>query len=363
MRILILRFRLLGDIILTTPAVKLLRKHFPDAGIDYLVEPEWRGLVEGFPCINDVIVYDRVLMKKAPHEHIGFMTEMRKRHYDVAIDFHGGPRSGVVTRATGAPLRIGYTGPQSIFFYNCRIKRNLRGFRFHSVMQQIRLLEPLGIHPGEMVPAVDMASPGEDSQSLVATLLRRAKESGYSGLASVHIPPQNSFRNWGRDRVAAVAEGLAMRGLQPIFLGAEDSASLADDVSDSLQKAAVPVVGKTSVLDLRAIIAASRIFVGADSGPMHIAATTATPIVALFGPNLPRISGPWSSRATIIEENLECRPCDQRRCIFGDHRCYGRIDSRRILEAVDSRLEKHMEKVEPAAFLPAWLYGDPACVV
>jgi len=356
-RLLLLRFRLLGDIILTTPAVQLLREAYPSAKLDYVVEPSFREAVEGLPGIDEVLVFDRARLKRHPSENLAFMLDARSRCYDAVIDFHGGPRSGVIARSTGAPVRIGYSGPQAFLFYNRRVRRSVPGTRFHSVVQQIRLLEPLGIAHAEELPGVRMPEPPASSWGMADGLLRGARAGGYEGLAVLHVPPPKPFRDWGAERAAEVAEGLVARGLQPVLVGGEDSVDAAECLRALSRERAVSVAGRTTLLDLRALIAVSRIFVGVDSGPMHVAATTSTPIVAIFGPNVPGISGPWSTRATIIEEaDLSCRPCDQRGCAHGDFRCYGRIAARRILEAVDHWLRAPVERIPQK--VPTRLYGD-----
>lgn len=357
-RILTLRFRLLGDIILTTPALRLLRDRFPNATIDYVAEPELAEVVRGLPSIDDVLSYDRVRIKKSVMGGPGlaFTRSIRGRSYDVAIDLHGGPRSALQTLASGARLRIGYSGPHGTFCYNSRIQRRPPGDRLHSVLQQIRLLAPLDIHPGERIPCVEMAEPGGKARDRAAKLVERAQESGSAGIAAIHVPSVNPFRNWGVETIAAVARGIVGLGLQPVFVGGSDGESVHRQVVSRIGVPSVSLLAHTTPLELRAIIASSRVFVGVDSGPMHVAATTATPIVAVFGPNVPETSGPWSDRVTIIQEAVDCRPCDQRRCVYGDYRCFGRLDPDRIVGAVEHWMKADLPP-RPRD-LPARLYGN-----
>lgn len=357
-RVLLLRFRLLGDLVLTTPAVRLLRSALPGAEIDYVVEPQFAPVVDGNSCVDRALLYDRRKIKSslAGWGAVEFMRELRHRRYDVVIDLHGGPRSGVIARATGAPLRIGYTGPQSVLFYNSRIPRNIRGFRFHSVWQQARLLEPLGVRVGRMLPAVELPEPPDESLRVARELLDGASD--FTGLAAMHVPPPNPYRNWGAGVIARVADGLGRAGFMPVFVGGEDGLPVFEQVKELIRTPFRSLLGSTGVMDLKAVLSASRVFVGVDSGPMHVAASTDVPIVALFGPNLPRISGPWSDRAAIIEESLECRPCDQRGCVHGDWRCLGRLGADRVLDAA-LRAAAASWGPRPSE-LPSELYGDPS---
>ncbi|MBI2841146.1 MAG: glycosyltransferase family 9 protein [Acidobacteria bacterium] len=357
-RILALRFRLLGDIILTTPALRLLRDRFPNATIDYVAEPEFDEVLRGLPSIDEVVRYDRARIKNSVMGAAGiaFARSLRGRSYDVAIDLHGGPRSALQTLASGAPLRIGYSGPHGVFCYNSRIPRRPPGGRIHSVLQQLRLLAPLGIHPGQRIPCVEMAEPGGEAHERAERLVARARESGCEGIAAIHVPSANPFRNWGVERIAGVARGVAALGLRPVFVGGADGESVYRQMVSRIGVQAVSLLAQTTPLELRAVVARSRVFIGVDSGPMHVAATTPTPIVAVFGPNVPETSGPWTDRATIVQEAVDCRPCDQSRCVYGDYRCFGRLDSDRIVGAVERWVKADLSP-RPRD-LPASLYGN-----
>lgn len=336
----------------------MLRQRFSNARIEYVVEPAYREAVQGLASIDETLLYDRNRIKQSAFgtESLAFMRELRRRRYDVAIDFHGGPRSGLITRASGAPLRVGYTGLHGSMFYNRRTNRSLAGRRIHSVLQQIRLLEAIGICPEGRIPAVEMAEPGPAALVAAAGLLDSARRAGFAGIATIHVPPSNPFRNWGADRIARVADALSRSGCQPMFVGGPDGEAVLRQIQQSLTVPFVSLLGGTTALELKAVIAASRVFVGVDSGPMHVAATTGTPIVAVFGPNVPEISGPWTSRATIVQESLPCRPCDQRRCVFGDFRCFGRIGGDRVADAALRWLATDLS-APPPADLPADLYA------
>ncbi|MEW6368577.1 MAG: glycosyltransferase family 9 protein [Acidobacteriota bacterium] len=359
-RFLLLRFRLLGDVILTTPACRMLRAKYPDAQIDYVVEPPHREVVDGLPCLDRVHLYDRVQIKRSftGIEGLRFVRRMRREHYDASIDFHGGPRSGLVTRAIASRVRVGYTGPHGRLFYNRRISRRVPGARIHSVLQQMRLLEPFGIGIPAMVPRLEMAPPPPAALERARALVESAGAAGFDGLASVHVPPASPFRCWGTEKIVRVASHVAARGLRPVLLGGRDSLDVGSTVIAALGGSADSLFGETTLSELHAVIAASRVFVGVDSGPMHVAATTATPIVAVFGPNVPEVSGPWTDRATIVEESLDCRPCNQRRCRHGDFRCFGRVDAARVVDAVDRWLAD--PPPPPSSGIPRDLYARGA---
>ena len=141
MRILVVRLRLIGDVVFTTPAIRALRQRFPDAHITYLVEPAAAPVVAHNPSIDEVIVAPRRrgLMQLVADVALG--RRLRARRYDLAIDFHGGPRSSLLTWLSGAKVRLGYDVAGRGWMYTRRVARP-RGLRpRHSVENQWDLLE------------------------------------------------------------------------------------------------------------------------------------------------------------------------------------------------------------------------------
>jgi ADP-heptose:LPS heptosyltransferase len=165
----------------------------------------------------------------------------------------------------------------------------------------------------------------------------------------MHVSAGNPFRRWPPDHFAAVAAGLA--GEDParriiISSGPSDRAA-ADAIAQAAQGRAGEAAGRIvrcgdfDLSELRALVARSSLYIGGDSGPLHVAATTGVPIVALFGPTLPERSMPWRTGAQALAVDagpLPCRPCHQRHCVPGDFRCLTRVDPARVLDAAQRLL-------------------------
>src|ERR1700682_2487799 len=145
MRILIVRLRQIGDVVFTTPAIHALRARFPDAHLAYIVEPHAAAPIAANPHLNEVIVAPR----KGLAADLALVRRLRARRFDVAIDFHGGPRASMLTWLSGAPVRIGYQVVGRSWMYTRRVARPRALRRRHSVENQWDLLAPLGVAPPE----------------------------------------------------------------------------------------------------------------------------------------------------------------------------------------------------------------------
>jgi lipopolysaccharide heptosyltransferase II len=350
-KILLIRLRLIGDVVFTTPAVAALRARFPAAHLSYLVEPAAEPVVRHNPHLNDLIVAERPKGLRRAAYDLRLALRLRRARFDLVIDFHGGPRSVWLTWATGAERRIGYRLPGRAWAYTEHLpwSRALVPPR-HSVLNQWDLLAPLGIpvpRPGEA--PVEMP----ESAQAATTVHERLKAAGVGdGLQVVvmHVSAGNPFRRWPSEHFARVAAGLA--GAAPsrriIITSGPSESGAADAIAGAAQQSAglaagrIVRCGEFDLSELRALVARAALFIGGDSGPLHIAATTEVPVVALFGPTLPERSMPWrrpTARAIAIDAGvLPCRPCHQRHCEPGDFRCLTSIGPERVLAAAEQLL-------------------------
>ena len=337
------RLREIGDVVFTTPAVRALRRRFPDAHITYLVEPAAAPIVATNPHINEVIVVPR---RAGLASETRLVRRLRSARFDVAIDFHGGPRASLLTWLSGAPLRIGYEVVGRSWMYTLRVERPRELRARHSVVNQWDLLTPLGIDgPSRDRDAVEMHIDPATARAVAGRLAQAGITSG-DRLAVVHVSAGNPFRRWPIESFVAVAAGLSARDARChviVTSGPSERDAAAKVIAESRARLAaserhrVLDLGELSLTELRAVLNDAAIYIGGDSGPLHVAATSRVPIVGLYGPTLPARSAPWRPddwRAEAVEvADLPCRPCDQRRCEPGDFRCLARITPEQVLEA------------------------------
>jgi ADP-heptose:LPS heptosyltransferase len=355
MKVLLIRLRLIGDVVFTTPVVRALQRALPDAHLTYLVERESAPVVEGNPHLDEVIVIPRSRGLGRLREDARLAWRLRRRRFDVVIDMHGGPRSSWLTWATGAPQRIGYAIPGREWMYTRSIPRARELRPRHSVLNQWDLLHAVdgwsGGLPDPAHDAVEMAASLPAEQRVDARLAACGVGKQHE-LIVVHVSAGNPFRRWPEEAFVRLVAGLAAPAARRLILSSGPSDRTAADRIAERARERLGASGAARVLDfgdfnlpeLRALVARSSLFVGGDTGPLHIASTTATPIVGIFGPTLPARSSPWRNPVHPTEavgvEGLPCRPCDQRRCEPGDFRCLTTLAADEVLAASERLLKR-----------------------
>ena len=212
MKILLVRLRLIGDVIFTTPAVTAIRDAFPDASITYLVEPAAAAVVQGHPGIDVVKVVPHLRGWRRIAADLALARELRRARFDLVVDFHGGPRASFLTWATGAPRRVGYAVKGRSWMYTEVVPRPADLRPRHSVENQWDLLahlgRPLPAVPDRRLHRVRM----DESPALAATVERRLADSGITRshrLVVVHVSAGNPFRRWPAEHFVELAVQLA----------------------------------------------------------------------------------------------------------------------------------------------------------
>jgi len=323
--ILFIRLRLLGDIIFTLPAITLFHNKFPSTKIYYVVEEKFKDIVSILPHIYQPVI---IPYKMRWGDIKAFRKRIKKLEIQTVIDFHSGPKSALLTRLSGIKTRIGYHTPNRNWAYNHRSPRFIPGPPLHSVVNQIRLLSHLGLDTDNppSYPEIEMSDkqiPPEVNEKLPA-----------NNRVIIHVGAKNKFRDWGFDNFLNLIKKLNKNRIQPVLIGhGTDEKSRGILLEEKCQ--VVNLSGQLSIPETLAVISQSAAYFGADSGPLHLASLTQIPIVALYGPNIPEISGPWrKNNVTIIQQNLDCIPCSQKKCIYDTIACIKNIKVDEVYESI-----------------------------
>ncbi|HJZ71737.1 MAG TPA: glycosyltransferase family 9 protein [Vicinamibacterales bacterium] len=284
---------------------------------------------------------------------LGLGRKLRAERYDLAIDFHGGPRASLLTWLSGAPVRIGYeiAGRSWMYTRRCARPRELRAR--HSVENQWDLLAPLGIAPPDRVAYPLEMSIDADTTAAVDDRLLRAGVATREAIVVVHVSAGNPFRRWPAAHFVELITALAGEDEHRrivVTSGPSEQDAAARVIADARARLGsargdrVVSCGEFSLAELRALVGRAALYIGGDSGPLHVAATTSVPIVGLYGPTLPARSAPWRDPRHPTESvdagELPCRPCDQRVCTPGDFRCLTSIDAPRVAHAARRALAR-----------------------
>ena len=292
--ILIIRLRSLGDMVLETPAIAALHSWRPDLRLTVLVEPRFAAVLEGNPAIAELI-YSRGLGETA--------LDLLRRKIPIVFNQHGGPRSAMLTGASGSPFRVGWAGYQYSCFYNVAVPDVQQLYdtpAVHTVEHRISQFHFTGLPRGPIPRAQVFPQP-----DAAATVACKLAEKGIA-LGAPYAVLQPGARlpgmRWPVAKFGEIARWLRQKhGLASVVnLGARDD-QIAAEVRGELQNCAAVLDAQLDVRELIALIAASRIVVGNDSGPAHLAAALQRRSVVIFGITDPVQWRPWQSDHRIVQ--------------------------------------------------------------
>jgi len=356
--ILIVRLRLVGDVVFTTPVIAALRRRYPDARLVYVVENAAAPIVAGSPHLDDVVIapHRRGLGRLADDWHLA--RRLRRERFDLALDLHGGPRSAWLTWASGAKVRVGYDVPGRSWMYT-RVVHRPRALRArHSVENQwdvLRAVDPaFAAGPDRNRDRVEMAVDPRSARAINGRIAGWHIPEG-SRILVLHVSAGNPFRLWPAASFAELATDLVCAADDRWLVvtgGPSDRAATSRVLLDARQRAGDAagrlIDGESlSLGELRALCQRAALYVGGDSGPLHLASASDVPIVALFGPTLPERSAPWRPATLPVETvdvgALPCRPCDQRVCAPGDFRCLTTLAAADVRAAAERVLSRRGE--------------------
>jgi len=308
-RILIFKPSAIGDVVHTLPILGLLKRRWPEARISWLVTPVCAPLVEGHPLVDEVILFNRKRFGHAwrsPTAMTAFFRSLRllrEKQFDWVVDFQGLFRSGLMTLATGAPVRVGFDDARegAPWFYTHAVSSG-GWWHQHATGRYLHLAEALGC---EMSP-VEYEFAVDDADRAVA-----AKLVGHDRPYAVLIPGTHWLtKRWPVERFADVVAPLKQRfGLESIVAGSPDDAVLGNSIGGALN-----LCGRTTLRQTIALLEKASLVIANDSGPMHIASALGRPLVALFGPTNPILTGPYGRLDSVIRLGISCAPCYSRTC-------------------------------------------------
>lgn len=323
----------MGDVIRGLCLVDLLKTHLPDLHLTWLVEPQWEPLVRFHPMIDQVLVFDR------PHPVSG-LRSLRKRlahmHFDITLDLQRHLKSGLFSMLSGADRRIGFH------------RRNAKELNWLFNNEHIPFYPdsvPKIVHYLGFATYLGLPSP-------------KVLDFGFSGLTAAHPPPalgrlSEPFfgvvmgSSWAsKDWIFEGYEALLKQILETrqefvVLLGdrskEKDAARLSQQFSS---RRVLNLVGRTSLLELAAILKNAAVNVGPDSGPGHLSAAVGTPYVSLFGPTPPDRVVPYGCRHLVVTAPQDCAPCNRRRCPKTERRCMTEITAGMVMEKIKTAQQR-----------------------
>lgn len=328
-KILIIKPSSLGDIVHSLPVLDSLYRCFPGAEIHWLVAKGLEGILEGHPMLTKIWVIQKDQWKKITKIH-STVAELRKllrdlsaERFGCAIDLQGLFRSGIIAKATGAPVRLGFENASegSTLFYTHRVAVEKD---VHAVDRYLKIPVFLGCGVSEARFPLPHFTDGS------------VKELPVKGEYAVMVPgARKPVNRWAAERFGELASLLP---LSTVVIGSRGDRPLADEVVRASKGKAVSLAGRTDLRELVAVIRAARFVVSNDTGPMHIAAALEVPVFALFGPANPARTGPYGKIHTVIRKEIPCSPCYRRSC--NNPRCMDMIKADEVAALISDFLRR-----------------------
>ena len=325
-RLLIVRLSAFGDCLHAVPTLVALRRHFPGAEIGWAIEDLGYSLLKNHPLIDRFHVFPRRAFKRKEGTFIErmralrtFRSELSAAKYEVAVDLQGLTKSGLVSWWSGAKHRIGFKGEDSrefnIVFSNDRVTPPAEAV--HVVEKNLALLKPLGVSLPDK-PEWIMPSYQAEIEALRPFLAQCGLMNGNDKAAKFAIVNPGATwvtKRWPVESFGAVARGLIERHKLPVVVtwAGGDEQRAAEKIA-SLAGKGVFVAPATDLRQLAALTSQAVLFVGNDSGPVHLAVAMGVPSVAIFGASDPFRNGPFGSRHRILTGGVDCHPCWKTKC-------------------------------------------------
>ncbi|MFB3883684.1 MAG: glycosyltransferase family 9 protein [Thermodesulfobacteriota bacterium] len=324
-KILILRLSAVGDVIRTLPAVKALKEYDPQSSITWVVEEPSKSLLESQPQIDEVILFPRRRwvegirsvrrIERTLAEMSRFISGLRGRNFDVVLDFHGILKSGLLSFLSGSPKRVGYdrrsTKEMNFLFSN--VKVGLPKERISRFQRNLFLLRGVGLDVKKLeyrlhIPSevrVEMESYFEAR----AASLRRPLIAIHPGTSS-----KTSFKRWMADRYASLADRL-VRELKAtvLFTWGTNELAWAEGIRKKMKESSILSPRTDSLTQLGEVYRNCDLYIGGDTGPMHVASLVGIPVVVIYGPTDPIANEPFGRHRKVREE-VGCNPCRNRSC-------------------------------------------------
>ena len=344
-KILVLRYRSIGDILLSNPSLAALKKTFPHAVIHFVVDDIFEGLLHNNRNVDKVILNPRKILQRGFMADLAFVKMLREERYDLAVDLQAGPRGAVMSLLSGASLRIGHHFKlRNRLCYNLAADAPLSDD--HSWKVQFKVVSALGA-PWPEEPEFFLDFP-EEATASVTEKLEKAGLLFDRPIVILHPGARVMVKKWPAGKMGAMARWLVdEKQLAVILVGAEAD----EEELKAIRRAAgyaLPAFTGLTLWELAALIKMADMIVCNDSGPMHMAGVLDTPVVALFGPSDPTIWGPVGQRKTIVSCGpMECQPCDQNSCGYEGNHCMTRIDLEEVKKSFERLWELTHQNEEP----------------
>jgi heptosyltransferase-1 len=327
-RILIVKTSSLGDICKALPVADVIRQARPESHIGWVVKQPYRTIIDTNPNVDTTFAFPRKDLWAAVKSGL----EARKVKYDVALDLQGLFVSSLISRLSGAKIRVGYDTKKeySHWFLNYPVIGAKASDRIASDLM-LDFPKAIGIENGIARPQRWLSEARRTDAEALMTIVRRP-------YACIFVGGNTPQRQWSHQRWGRLADRLSQEGITPVFVGAHADQPATVSARNEAEKTTYSVVGRTDILSLSAIFSGAAVVLCGDCDQLHLAAAVGTPVVGLYGPTDPMTAGPTGERAQTVYLRQHCSPCNRRPTCGGAFFCMAAIEVEDVMRQVRKAL-------------------------
>jgi len=331
-KILVIELLRVGDLLAITPSLKALKKKFPQAQIDIVVQPSMKNVLAEDKNVNRIIAYKGNVSR--------LVRELKEEGYDLGVLFHPGSlRMSLALLLGKVKYRIGGTPDVGIlygrgFFLHKKVKPSFRWQ--HKVDDNLLVVAGIGAQTNDRRMHISV---NKKATVHVKQMLRKNNVGKYEKVVIVHPGSEYETQRWYPERFAEVADELMGKYKKKVvFTGVESQAKQVTDIINKMKKKPLNFVGKTNMQEYVALVDRAEMVVSVDTSIIHIASALNKRIVSLFGPTLPERWGPTSRKGAAIQNKQVCTGCRRYRCLIKTHECMKSITSDQVKKAISSNV-------------------------
>ena len=334
-RILVKEVNWLGDLVMSLPALRAIRRSFPDARLSVLVKRELAGFFDGIRWVDEVVPYSVRGGVSGIGDRLAVVRSIRSNANDLAVLFPNSFESALWVTLARVPRRAGYIKDGRRVLLTHKIKPPPHAMSGHQVHYWLAMVRNT---IGASGNARDLSLTADERhlQSMRTWLDNHRKRRDARLIAVAPAAAFGPAKEWPADHFVKLIDALGEHDAECVLVGAPSERARCDQIAAASRAGALVAAGETGIGELIALLALADGFVGNDSGAMHVAAAQGRPTVGIFGSTNPDRTGPLGPNTRVLWHRLDCTPCLQRTCRFGHYNCLKETSPGHALTALTS---------------------------
>ncbi len=332
-RILVVKLDHIGDVLLASPVFSNLRKSYPNTELHALTGTWSRIILENHPDVDKVLTYNspsfcRSGQPTSIKETYQLYRQLRSQKYDLLVELRGDFRIACFSLFDVTPKRINRASLQ--------IANRLGSRLFSGKHETTRNLDVL-MHAGIPTPIQETTfAIAKQDEIWTSDFIVTQDFNNHDPLIAIHPGSPIPLKRWKPNRFAELADWLIkQKSAQVIFVGVEDEIPIIKKIQNLMIGESTNIAGKTTIPQLASILKKCKLFIGNDSGPMHLAAAVGTQTIGIYGPGDPTRFGPVGDKCKTIQKKLDCPPCSGNTCRLGEEGCMSIIQVTDVIQLIE----------------------------